>query len=130
MIYLFLRRETYLAKTGGEPLVDPALLRNSQLSGGLGMFFAQFLIQAGVFFSVPLFLSVVLELSALETGVRILPLSIALVLAAVGIPKLRPQANPRLVVRVGLASWPPASSSSWAEWTPAPTRRSCRSRCC
>ncbi|MGZ9882641.1 MFS transporter [Rhodococcus ruber] len=102
VLYLFLRRETYLAKTGGEPLVDPALLRNSQLSGGLGMFFAQFLIQAGVFFSVPLFLSVVLELSALETGVRILPLSIALVLAAVGIPKLRPQANPRLVVRVGL----------------------------
>ncbi|WKK11276.1 MFS transporter [Rhodococcus ruber] len=102
VLYLFLRRKTYLAKTGGEPLVDPALLRNSQLSGGLGMFFAQFLIQAGVFFSVPLFLSVVLELSALETGVRILPLSIALVLAAVGIPKLRPQANPRLVVRVGL----------------------------
>lgn len=102
VLYLFLRRETYLAKTGGEPLVDPALLKNSQLIGGLSMFFAQFLIQAGVFFSVPLFLSVVLELSALETGVRILPLSIALVLAAVGIPKLRPQANPRLVVRVGL----------------------------
>ncbi|MGI1846527.1 MFS transporter [Rhodococcus ruber] len=104
VIYLFLRRETYLAKTDGEPLVDPALLKNSQLVGGLSMFFAQFLIQAGVFFSVPLFLSVVLELSALETGVRILPLSIALVLAAVGIPKLRPQANPRLVVRLGLGT--------------------------
>ncbi|QDC12795.1 MFS transporter [Rhodococcus ruber] len=104
VLYLFLRRETYLAKTGGEPLVDPALLKNSQLIGGLSMFFAQFLIQAGVFFSVPLFLSVVLELSALETGVRILPLSIALVLAAVGIPKLRPHANPRLVVRLGLGT--------------------------
>lgn len=34
---------------------------------------------------MPLFLSVVLELSALETGVRILPLSAALVLAAIGI---------------------------------------------
>ncbi|MDM7489640.1 MFS transporter [Rhodococcus sp. GXMU-t2271] len=104
VLYLFLRRETYLAKSGGEPLVDPALLKNSQLVGGLSMFFAQFLIQAGVFFSVPLFLSVVLELSALETGVRILPLSIALVLAAVGIPKLRPHANPRLVVRLGLGT--------------------------
>ncbi|MDO1481194.1 MFS transporter [Rhodococcus ruber] len=104
VLYLFLRRETYLAKTGGEPLVDPALLKNSQLTGGLSMFFAQFLIQAGVFFSVPLFLSVVLELSALETGVRILPLSIALVLAAIGIPKLRPHANPRLVVRLGLGT--------------------------
>ncbi len=104
VLYLFLRRETYLAKTGGEPLVDPALLKNSQLTGGLSMFFAQFLIQAGVFFSVPLFLSVVLELSALETGVRILPLSIALVLAAIGIPQLRPHANPRLVVRLGLGT--------------------------
>lgn len=68
------------------------------------MFFAQFLIQAGVFFSVPLFLSVVLELSALETGLRILPLSAALVLAAAGIPKFLPDASPRRVVRAGLAS--------------------------
>ena len=53
---------------------------------------------------MPLFFSVVLELSAFETGVRILPLAIALVLAAAGIPKLRPHANPRRVVRVGLLS--------------------------
>src|SRR3546814_7907809 len=78
------------------------MLRNRELSGWLSMFFAQFLVQAGVFFAVPLFLSVVLELSALETGVRILPLSAALVVAAIGIPKLRPTANPRRVVRVGL----------------------------
>src|SRR5690606_26960326 len=83
-------------------LIDPALLRNRQLVGGSTMFFAQFAVQAGVFFAVPLFLSVVLELSALETGVRILPLSIALVLAAVGIPRLRPRADPRRVVRFGL----------------------------
>lgn len=68
------------------------------------MFFAQFLVQAGVFFAVPLFLSVVLELSALQTGLRILPLSIALILAAIGIPKIRPLANPRRVIRIGLTS--------------------------
>ena len=73
-----------------------------QLSGGLSMFFAQFMIQAGVFFAIPLFLSVVLGLSALETGVRLVPLSIALLVAAVGIPKLWPRANPRRVVRFGL----------------------------
>ncbi|MFC4604980.1 MFS transporter [Rhodococcus kronopolitis] len=104
VMYGFLRWETHLARTDRQPLLDPALLRNRQLSGGLSMFFAQFLIQAGVFFAVPLFLSVVLELSALETGVRILPLSFALVLAAAGIPKLRPNANPRRVVRIGLGS--------------------------
>ncbi|MCJ0905783.1 MFS transporter [Rhodococcus sp. ARC_M6] len=104
VVYGFLRWETRLVDAGREPLMDPEMLRNRQLSGGLFMFFVQFLVQAGVFFAVPLFLSVVLELSALETGIRILPLSAALVLAAIGIPKLLPKANPRRIVRVGLLS--------------------------
>ncbi|MEU6565268.1 MFS transporter [Nocardia nova] len=102
VLYAFVRWQTWLARSGREPLIDPGLFGNRRLGGGLAMFFAQFAVQAGVFFAVPLFLSVVLELSALETGVRILPLSVALVLAAVGIPKLRPRANPRRVVRLGL----------------------------
>jgi len=101
-LYLFLRWQAYLVDHDRDPLVDPALLRNRQLVGGSSMFFAQFAVQAGAFFTVPLFLSVVLELSAVETGVRILPLSVALVLTAVGIPKFRPHANPRRVVRLGL----------------------------
>jgi EmrB/QacA subfamily drug resistance transporter len=104
VLYAFLRWETHLADTGGEPLIDPRLLRNRQLAGGLSMFFAQFTVQAGVFFTVPLFLSVVLELNALQTGLRLIPLSIALLLAAAGIPKFWPQANPRRVVRFGLMS--------------------------
>ena len=62
----------------------------------------QYLVQAGVFFTIPLFLSVALGLSALETGVRILPLSITLLAGAVGIPKFFPQGSPRLVVRLGV----------------------------
>jgi hypothetical protein len=61
----------------------------------------QYLLQAGLFFVVPLFLSVALGLSAIATGVRLLPLSITLLLAAVGVPRLFPNASPRLVVRVG-----------------------------
>ncbi len=60
-----------------------------------------FLVQAGLFFVVPLFLSVALGLSAIETGVRLLPLSLTLLLFAVGVPKLRPNANPRRVVNFG-----------------------------
>ncbi|MFC7449222.1 MFS transporter [Rhodococcus daqingensis] len=104
VVFAFLRWETHLADTGGEPLLDPRLLQNRQLSGGLTMFFAQFMVQAGVFFAVPLFLSVVLELDALQTGLRLLPLSVALLLAAIGIPKLLPRADPRRVVRCGLGS--------------------------
>ena len=50
---------------------------------------------------MPLFLSIALGLSAIDTGVRILPLSITLVIAAVGVPKVFPQASPRLVCRFG-----------------------------
>lgn len=103
VLYAFMRRTTHLAATGGDPLIDPDLFQNRRLTGGLSVFFAQFLVQAGVFFTVPLFLSVVLELNALETGIRIFPLSVALILAAAGIPKVWPRANPRRVVRVGLA---------------------------
>jgi EmrB/QacA subfamily drug resistance transporter len=104
VVYVFLLWETRLSKAGAEPLLDPRLLQNRQLSGGLTMFFAQFMVQAGIFFAVPLFLSVVLELDSLQTGLRLLPLSVALLLAAAGIPKLWPRAAPRRVVRCGLGS--------------------------
>jgi MFS family permease len=61
VVYLFLRWERRLERRGAEPLLRTGLLRNRQLTGGLTMFFGQFMIQAGVFFAVPLFLSVVLE---------------------------------------------------------------------
>ena len=78
------------------------MLGNRQFSGGLVMFFFQFLIQAGLFFTIPLYLSVALGLSAIDTGVRIIPLSITLLLAAAGIPRFFPDVSPRLVVRAGL----------------------------
>ena len=82
-------------------LVDPAMLDNKLLRGGLVSFFFQYLLQAGLFFVVPLFLSVALGLSAIATGVQLLPLSITLLLAAAGVPRVFPNANPRRVVRIG-----------------------------
>ncbi|HET7855920.1 MAG TPA: MFS transporter [Gaiellaceae bacterium] len=102
VIWLFSRWEVRCSELGKEPLVRPGLLRNEQLSGGLIMFFFQYLVQAGFFFVVPLFLSVALGLSALDTGVRLLPLSITLLAAAIGIPRFLPTISPRLVVRSGL----------------------------
>ena len=102
VLWTFFRWETRLDSRGEEPLVRPAMLRNRQLTGGLTMFFFQYLVQAGFFFVVPLFLSVCLGLSALATGVRLLPLSVTLLVAALGIPRLLPNVSPRLVVRSGL----------------------------
>jgi EmrB/QacA subfamily drug resistance transporter len=102
VIWLFSRWEARRQERGEETLVRPGFLRNRQLSGGLIMFFFQYLVQAGFFFVVPLYLSVCLGLSALETGARLLPLSVTLLAAAIGIPRLFPDISPRLVVRVGL----------------------------
>ncbi|MFI5723853.1 MFS transporter [Streptomyces cyaneofuscatus] len=102
LIWMFLRWEARLVGRGGEPLVNPALLENMQLTGGLTMFFFQYLVQMGVFFVVPLYLSVALGLSALKTGARILPLSLTLLAAAILIPRLLPNVSPRRVVRLGI----------------------------
>ncbi|MER5200858.1 MFS transporter [Streptomyces sp. NPDC002755] len=102
LIWIFLRWETRLVARGREPLVEPALLGNKQLTGGLTMFFFQYLVQMGVFFVVPLYLSVALGLSALKTGARILPLSLTLLAAAILIPRLLPDVSPRRVVRLGI----------------------------
>ncbi len=94
--------EGHLEERGGEPLFRPSMFRNVQMSGGLVAFFFQFLVQSGIFFTIPLFLSVVLELNALQTGLRLLPLSIMLLLSALLVPRLFPTASPRLVVRIGM----------------------------
>jgi EmrB/QacA subfamily drug resistance transporter len=102
VIWLFGMWERHVEKQGKEPLVQPGTLKNEPLSGGLAMFFFQFLLQGGYFFIVPLFLSVVLELTPLQTGARLVPLSLALIVTAVGIPKVWPKASPRRVVRIGV----------------------------
>jgi EmrB/QacA subfamily drug resistance transporter len=102
VVWLFFRWQARRESRGEEPLVRPGLLANRQLSGGLLMFFFQYLVQAGMFFVVPLYLSVCLGLSALETGARLLPLSVTLLVAALGIPRFLPNISPRLVVRCGV----------------------------
>ncbi|MFD8804326.1 MFS transporter [Streptomyces sp. NPDC059597] len=102
LVWCFLRWEARVVERQGEPLVDPALLLSRQLTGGLAMFFFQYLVMMGIFFAVPLYLSVALGLSALATGARLLPLSLTLLAAATLLPRFLPAVSPRLVVRLGL----------------------------
>ena len=103
-LVLFLLWENRRVERGQGALIDPAMLRNLQLRNGVMSFLFMFMVQAGLFFAVPLFLSVALGLSAIETGVRLLPLSLSLLLFAAGIPKLWPHVSPQRVVRLGFVS--------------------------
>ena len=95
VLALFLWWESRRLERGEGALIDPALLRNIQLRSGVISFLFMFLIQAGIFFVVPLFLSVALGLSAIETGVRLLPLSLTLLAFAVGRPEAAPERHRR-----------------------------------
>jgi MFS family permease len=92
-----------LDRADKEPLFSPSLIERG-LNGGLLMFLFQFVVMMGLFFVVPLFLSVALGLSAIETGVRITPLSVTMLLAAAGVPKLFPTTSPRRIVAIGFVA--------------------------
>jgi MFS family permease len=104
VLIAFVHWENHLVARGRTPLVDFERVWNPTLRAGLTAFFFQYFAQAGLFFAVPLFLSVALGLSAIATGVRLLPLSITLLLAAVGVPRFFPQASPRRVTQLGFAA--------------------------
>ena len=105
------------------------MLRNRQLTGGLTMFFFQYLVQAGFFFVVPLFLSVCLGLSALATGVRLLPLSVTLLARRDRDPAPVPERVAAAVVRSGLLALLAGTLSCSARSTRTPAPRSSSSRC-
>jgi EmrB/QacA subfamily drug resistance transporter len=98
----FVSWERRREERGLEPLVHLRLLSIRPLRGGVSMLLAQNLILMGIFFTIPLFLQVVQGLDALETGVRMLPASAGLLLAAIAGSALAKRFAPKPLVRVGL----------------------------
>jgi len=87
---------------GREPLVHLRLFQIPALRGGVAMLLAQNLVLMGIFFTIPLFLQIVLGLDALETGVRMLPASVGLFVSAIVGSALTSRFAPRMLVRIGL----------------------------
>ncbi|HEY5194157.1 MAG TPA: MFS transporter [Solirubrobacteraceae bacterium] len=98
----FFRWEERVTAAGRTPLLRPDLLRIPQLRAGLSTIVSQYLILAGTFFVLPLYLQLVLGKNALQTGVKILPISITMMVAAMLGPRLATRTSPRRVVQIGL----------------------------
>jgi MFS family permease len=98
----FARWEQRVVAAGRTPLLAPDLLHIPQMRAGLSTVVSQYLILAGTFFVIPLYLQLVLGKNALETGVKILPISVTMMLAAVLGPRLATRTSPRRVVQIGL----------------------------
>jgi MFS family permease len=102
LLWAFAEWEQRCARTGRDQLLDTTLLRSAQLRAGLSTLLGQQLILMGTFFVIPVYLQVVLGLDAFETGKRLLPLSVAMLVFALLGPRMAARRSPRIVAQLGL----------------------------
>ncbi|MEO8107395.1 MAG: MFS transporter [Actinomycetes bacterium] len=102
LLWAFMAWQRRRESTGADPLVHLDLLKVLPLRSGLAGLFSQNLILMGIFFVVPLYLQVVLGLNALETGLKMLPVSVAMFIASLVGSRLSTRFSVRGIVRTGL----------------------------
>ncbi len=102
LLWAFVAWQRHRERIGSDPLVHLDLVKIPPLRAGLFGLLSQNLILMGVFFTVPLYLQLVLGMNALETGVRMLPVSIAMFIAAALGARLASRFSVRGIVRTGL----------------------------
>ena len=103
VLRIFLGWERSRHDKGVAVLIDPTILGNPWLRAGLTSFFFQYLLQAGMFFAVPLFLSVARPFGRGNRTADTATLG-GLAASAICIPKFRPNASPRRVVALGFVA--------------------------
>ncbi|MHA6795520.1 MFS transporter [Pseudonocardia bannensis] len=102
VLALFRRWQRHRETRGRDPLIRWELFDIPPLRSALYTLTSQNLILLGLFFTIPLYLQVVQGLNAFETGLRLLPVSVTMLLTSMSAPALGRIASPRQVVRVGL----------------------------
>jgi len=102
LLILFRVWERHRETRGQDPLIHFALFGIPSLRSGLITLLNQNTILLGLFFVIPLYLQVVQGFDAFQTGLRLLPVSLTMLAAALSGPFLGRFASPRTVVRAGL----------------------------
>jgi EmrB/QacA subfamily drug resistance transporter len=102
LLWAFSAWQHHLEDRGGDPLIHLRLFRVPSLRAGLVTNTGQQLVMLGLFFTIPLYLQIVIGLDAFETGVRLLPVSITLLVFSLAGARLSARVGPRALVRVGL----------------------------
>jgi MFS family permease len=102
LLWLFVGLQRRREARGLDPLVHLSLFRIPSLTSGLEVFLGQNTILMGVFFSIPLYLQLVQGLDALDTGIRMLPVSVAMFATSLAGSRMAGRRAPRTIIRAGL----------------------------
>jgi MFS family permease len=101
LLVLFYQRQTKLMRLGKEPFLDVTLFRVSALRGGLSILLFQQISVAAIFFVIPIYLQIILGYNALQTGLKIIPLSVGVILFSILGTKLLSRYTVRTVIFCG-----------------------------
>lgn len=101
ILSLFYSRQKALEAAGKNPLLKVSMLKIDVLRGGLSVLFSQYFVIAALFFVIPVYLQTILGYDALETGLKLVPLSIGLVVFSALGSKMSNKYPVRKIVRIG-----------------------------
>lgn len=101
VLHIFYARQQKLEAAGKNPLVKTSMFSIAQLRSGLSVLMSQYMITASVFFVVPVYLQMTLGYDALKTGIKILPLSAAVIIFSVLGTRLARSMPTKRIVRTG-----------------------------
>jgi EmrB/QacA subfamily drug resistance transporter len=102
ILFLFTLWERHVALIEETPLVSLKLFTNKQFTLGASITALLSLGQAGVSFIIPVFLQSVLNLSPLQTGYAMLPMSLTLLVAAPFSAYISKFISPKRIIQFGL----------------------------
>lgn len=101
ILWLFWDRQITLIRRGKDALLNVTLLSIPVLKSGLQVLLSQYFVIASLFFIVPVYLQTILGYDALQTGIKLLPLSIGLVLFSILGSRLSAMMSSRKIARYG-----------------------------
>ena len=104
IVALFFRWEKRMERLNKTPLISTKLFKNKTFMTGSSVSSIISLGQAGLIFSVPIYLQSVLGLDPIETGIAMIPMSAATIVAAPLSAYLTKRIAPKRIIQAGIIS--------------------------
>jgi len=102
VIWGFLRYEAKLEANKESGLLKPSILKIGDFKSGILVRFIQMMITAGALYVFPLYMQISMGLNAIDTGLKLMPFSLSLLVAAIVGSKLSAKFSAKKLIQVGL----------------------------
>ena len=100
-LVVFVLSEIKRKRKGNVPLLDVGLFKDRNLRVGTAIMLLAYIVMEGGLFAVSLYLQSVLELSAFNTGLTLLPMTVSLLIFSVAAPGLSGKLNHKVLMAIG-----------------------------